>query len=153
MKNLFSIASLRILACTSMLLGCSAVVPMASTTQDAEARAVRVAQDKSAIYVIRIAAYSSELHFATVDKEERVALAARTYAVFTVNPGEHTVTFDSAVNREKLRLNTEPGKVYFIEMGSAWAGGAGHTKVDLRLVNASEGKVLLNRVKLVSSGE
>jgi hypothetical protein len=126
---------------------------MASTTQDAEAKAIRVPTGKSAIYIIRSAAYSSELHFATVDKEERVALAAQTYAVFTVNPGEHTVTLDSAVNRERLKVNTEAGKAYFIDMGYAWAGGVGHLKVAPFIVSEHEGKELLSRAKLVSSGD
>ena len=129
------------------------MVPMASTAQDAEAKAVRVATGKSAIYIIRSAAYASELHFVTVDKEERVALAAQTYTVFTVNPGEHTVTLDSAVNREKLKLNTEAGKAYFIEMGYAWAGGVGHVQVAARVVSEPEGKELLIRAQLVSSGD
>jgi hypothetical protein len=153
MKNLSTIAGLAILTCTCLLLGCSAVVPMASATQDAEAKALRVAQDKSAIYVIRSMAFASDLHFATVDKDERVAFAAETYAVFTLTPGEHTLTFESAVNREKLRLNTEPGKIYFIEMDWGYAGGHGRVKVEPHLVSETEGKELLKRANLVSSGE
>src|SRR4026209_569881 len=108
---------LRVLACLCLLSGCSATVPMASTTQDMEAKAVQVAADKSAIYVIQSTGYTGELNFASVDKEERVALAAETYTVFTVNPGKHTVTLDGPVNRERVNLNTEAGNTYFIEMG------------------------------------
>ena len=139
------------LCCLYWLSGCSATVPMASTTQDMAAKAVNVAADKSAIYVIQSTAYTGELNFASVDKEQRVALAAETYTVFTVNPGQHTVTLDGPVNRERLSLNTEAGNTYFVEMGYGWAGGFGHLKVTASVLNESEGRELLGRAKLVAS--
>ena len=129
------------------------MVPMGSPSKDAEAKAVRVIPGKAAIYVIRSAEYASELHFVTIDRDERVALAAKTYAVFSVNPGERTLTFDSAVNREKLKLITELGKDYFIEMGYGWAGGMGHVTVVPGVLSESEGKQLLVRAALVLSGD
>ena len=141
----------KILVLFCLLAGCSATVPLASTTQDMEAKAAKVTADKSTIYVIQSTGYTGELNFANVDKEERVALAAETYTVFTVNPGKHTVTLDGPVNRERVDLNTEAGNIYFIEMGYGWAGGFGHLKVTANVVNESEGKQLLAKTKLVAS--
>jgi len=153
MKKLFinTSAPFKILVLFCLLAGCSATVPLASTTQDMAAKAVNVAADKSAIYVIQSTGYTGELNFANVDKEERVALAAETYTVFTVNPGKHTVTLDGPVNRERLSLNTEAGNTYFVEMGYGWAGGFGHLKVTASVLNESEGRELLGRAKLVAS--
>jgi hypothetical protein len=123
---------------------------MASTTQDTQAKTAKIAPNKSAIYVIRSAKYSGELHFVAIDKGERVALAAMTYTKFTVDPGDHTLVFDSAVNREKLKVSTVPGRGYFIDMGRAWAGGMGHVKVAPRIVDESEGRTLLSRAKLAA---
>jgi hypothetical protein len=146
------------LAITSFLLsgvtpffsGCSATVPLASPSKDAEAKLFRVAPHKSNIYVVRTVYYAGRLHDVTVDGGARVSLVARSYAVFPVDPGIHSVVVYSTMNREGMTIETREGRNYFIKMGMGMTSGFGDTEATMGSMNEPEGVETIKHARLVS---
>ncbi len=151
MKQPLSIAGLLMLTVSYLLSGCSAMVPLASIDKDAEAKLFKVIPNKSNIYVIHTLAYSQRLHDVTLDGGARVSLAAKTYTAFSVNPGVHTIAVYSTENREFMKLETQAGSNYFIDMGWKMGSGTGDVKVTVELMSESEGMKKIKETQLISS--
>ncbi len=151
MKQTLSIVGLLMLTIFYLLSGCSAIVPLASIANDTEAKLFKVMPNKSNIYVIHTLAYSARLHDVTIDGGARISLAAKTYTVFSVDPGVHTIAVYSTENREFMKIETQEGKNYFIDMGWKVGSGTGDVKVTVELMSESEGMKTIKETHLISS--
>ncbi|MBM3302262.1 MAG: hypothetical protein FJY85_20205 [Deltaproteobacteria bacterium] len=119
--------------------GCSATAPLTSPAEDAEAKLFKVAPHKSNIYVVRTQYYAGDLHEVAIDGGARVSLVARTYAVFPVDPGVHSIDVYSTMNRANLTIETREGANYFISMGMGSLGAHGRTKATVNLSRLRRG--------------
>ena len=104
--------SLKFLICSfaCVLTGCSAVVPLESTTKDVEAKAFKTVDNKSNIYVVRTCDYGQKLHDVSLDGGTRISLGCQNYIVFSTNPGVHKISAFSSENREFEEITTKGGK-------------------------------------------
>jgi hypothetical protein len=96
------------------LCGCALTLPMASVDQDNKAKTFVTRNDKANIYVYRneIFAFAVALPL-VLDGKSVGALAAKTYLLLVVPPGEHGLLCDSE-NGSVLRLSVEAGRNYFV---------------------------------------
>jgi hypothetical protein len=140
-----------ILAVGVILVACSAVVPLASSDMDAEAKLFKKIPDKANIYVIHTVPYVQRLHDVSIDGGVRISLAARTYTVFSVAPGLHTIAVYSTENRELMKLEAQAGSMYFIDMGWKMGSGTGDVKATVGLMSEVEGKEKIKSMHLVSA--
>jgi hypothetical protein len=132
------------------LCGCAALVPLESATKDIEAKTFQTVPKKSNIYVIRTCAYGGRLHDVSLDGGTRISLACKTYAVFSVNPGEHKLSVFSTENREMLNVVTRENENYFIEMGWRIGSGTGDVKATVVQLNTQEGMKAVKESHLIS---
>jgi hypothetical protein len=130
--------------------GCSSTVPLASPAEDAEAKLFRVEPHRSNIYVIRTQPYAQDLHDVAIDGGARVSLVARTYTVFSVDPGVHSIVVYSTMNRASMTIETREGANYFIGMGMGMTSGFGPTKVTVKSMSESKGMEEIKTARLVS---
>ncbi len=135
---------------TLLFSGCSATAPLASPAEDAEAKLFKVAPHKSNIYVVRTQYYAGDLHEVAIDGGARVSLVARTYAVFPVDPGVHSIDVYSTMNRANMTIETREGVNYFISMGMGSLGAHGRTKATVKLMSESKGIEEVKKARLVS---
>lgn len=134
-----------------LTVACSAKVPLAPQSRDAEAKSFSTLSDKSKIYVVRTCAYGQRLHEVSVDGSDRIYLACQTYTVYVVQPGDHTIAVASTENRELMNLKTSSGKNYFVEMGSRMGSGTGDLRATVKLLDELEGITAIENSRLVSS--
>lgn len=102
-----------VLSLVVLLSGCASV-PMASTDDDAKAKAFSVKADKSSIYVYRNETFGSAISM-TVALNGKVAgqSGPQTYFLWEVEPGNHEVASHTE-NVSTLKLTTEAGKAYYV---------------------------------------
>ncbi|HET9701306.1 MAG TPA: DUF2846 domain-containing protein [Burkholderiales bacterium] len=100
-------------ASMAVLAGCASV-PMTSLQEDASGKAFTVPDGKANIYLYRNETLGAAIPV-TVSLDGKLAgqTASMTYFLWTVEPGSHEITCN-AENTETLRLNTSPGKNYFV---------------------------------------
>lgn len=110
-RNPFFLYALLFLA--SVVSGCASV-PMASMDEDAKAKTFAVRESKSNIYVYRNESFGGAIPM-TVALNGKVAgqSGPQTYFLFEVDPGPHEVS-SIAENTSALKLDTAPGKSYFV---------------------------------------
>jgi len=102
-----------LIVCAGILAACTAI-PMASTDEDSLAKRFAVRPDKARIYLYRDQSFGFAFPMT-------VALAGhatsrtlgQTYVVWEVEPGPYELT-SYAEDTSTVRLNTEPGKAYYI---------------------------------------
>jgi len=101
------------LLATALVSGCASV-PMASLDDDTSAKTFAVKEGKSSIYVYRNESFGGAIPI-TVALNGKVAgqTGPQTFFLFEVDPGAHEVS-SIAENNSLLKLNTEPGKSYFV---------------------------------------
>ena len=117
-----------------ILSGCVAAVPMASTQADAEAKKMEVPAGKAVIYVI---SYGGSAPFGnnwvnqiTVNRENRGALAYKTYQVYTVDPGPVSVLASPGATQAVVKLTAAAGKAHFVQVKSLAFGRVGAEQID-----------------------
>jgi hypothetical protein len=110
-SNAFFLSALLLL--TSLISGCASV-PMAAMDEDAKGKSFAVREGKANIYVYRNESFGGAIPIA-VALNGRVAgqTGPKTYFLFEVDPGAQEVS-SIAENTSALKLNTEPGKSYFV---------------------------------------
>ncbi len=110
MKKLLALA---FLTTGLFLTGCSSV-PLASQTDDAEAKLFTPISDKSVIYVYRNEFFGGAIGMdITFDGKELGGTTEKRYLRIIANPGTHIIA-SQAENRDSVSLKTEAGKVYYI---------------------------------------
>jgi hypothetical protein len=97
----------------SLLGGCAAI-PMASTHEDLQAKRFAVWPDKASIYVYRNQSFGFAFPMTLELAGHATArTVGQTYVVWEVEPGAYELT-SYAEDTSTVRLNTEPGKAYYI---------------------------------------
>lgn len=136
----FILASLFISGCSS--------VPTASNKSDAQAKNAQVAADQANIYVYQAEPFSSTSGFeVSLNGQATTKLAANTYHLWTVKPGEYEMV-SLTRNNAKLKLKIEAGKNYYINQKvdvGIWV-----SRSQLHEVSEKEGKKALATCKLVA---
>ena len=131
------------------LLSACASVPMASLEEDTSAKQFQVSADQSRIYVYRNENFGGAIKIpVTLDGKMMGQTAAKTYFMWNVAPGAHTVSCVGE-NTTALDVNARPGTSHFIwqemKMGMWTAGCALHE------VDAAKGREAVMETKLIQS--
>ena len=97
------------------LLGCAAVVPLATPTEDAEAKAFTPHKTEATIYVFRDDPMKGAARTLPVliDGKMIGASAARTFLRFNVPAGKHTLA-SPAGNFSAITIDARPGAIYYV---------------------------------------
>jgi len=106
-----------------LLAGCA---PLPLTPQDIQARKFESVPGKAAIYIVRANMDSREVGTLLLDDAGTLTTYRNTYHRWEVAPGKHRI---AGFGRESavITLDTEPGKLYFVEhtvLGSPRTGAA-----------------------------
>ncbi len=112
-KLVFSFLSLCVMS--FIISGCASI-PLQSKSEDMAAKKFEPVANQSKIYVFRKKAFAGaaiKLPL-TLDSVLKGPLASGTFFVWNVSPGKHEV-FCSGTDDASLTLETEPGKIYFIQ--------------------------------------
>ena len=97
-----------------LLLGGCASVPMASLSQDTDAKTFRAPEKESRIYIYRNESFGGAIPMAvSVDGKSLGQTGPMTFFMIDVPPGSHQIQ-SFTENIASLTLDTEPSKVYYV---------------------------------------
>lgn len=125
-RNLsFLLLSLSLVACAS--------VPMESPEKDAAAKTAKPGPGQSLIYVYRNEMFGAAVKLAvTLDDKMAGETASETYFLFRVPAGKHTLSSAAEGDWDKLTINCQAGKTYYVwqevKMGMFMANSKLHLK-------------------------
>ncbi len=140
------IAPIALVATIGLSAGCASV-PMASIEADNRAKTFTVSPGKSNIYVYRNESLGAAIKMnVELDKTPAGQTAAKTYMMFEVSPGTHTVS-SKAENASTLDLAVSAGVNYFVWQEVKM--GAFIARNQLQLVDEAVGKAGVAECKLV----
>lgn len=124
MKKLIILA---IAVFSSLFIGCTSV-PMTSSSLDSEGKQFLPQSGKANIYINRGGGLSgtTQTFQTTLDGRVLGSLAPNTYQLFSVSPGEHTLTVTGAESLEEQKITVEAGKNYFFNVSVTWGWQSGH---------------------------
>ncbi len=104
-----------------LLAGCAQLPP---SPQDLLAKKFEVAPGRAAIYIVRASMDSSEVGTLLLDDTVPLSTFRNTYHRWEVAPGRHRIA-GFGQEQAVITLETEPGKLYFVEhtvMGTPHTG-------------------------------
>lgn len=128
----------------SVLSGCASV-PMATPAADQQAKQFSVTQDSAKIYVYRNETLGAALKMPlTLDGKAVGETGPKTYYVFDVAPGSHTLT--SQGDESSLTVDATAGKIYYVWQEVKMGLMSGGSK--LQLVDEAKGQAGVNESKL-----
>jgi len=131
-----------------LLTGC-AIVPMAPTDMDSQAKTFTTKPDKSSIYVYRNESFGGVARM-TVSLDGKVPgqTGPQTYFLWEVEPGPHEIT-SHAENVVALTITTEAGKAYYVwQEAKVGVWGA---RSRLRLMDEEAGRKAVAACRLAQS--
>jgi hypothetical protein len=142
------IAPFSLIVVAGLLAGCASV-PTASDEVDRQAKTFAVAPGKSNIYLFRNESMGAAVKMdVALDGRPVGQTAAKTYMLFEVEPGKHTLV-SKAENESILEVNAAAGANQFVwqevKMGLLFA------RSSLQLVDDAVGKAGVAECKLVST--
>lgn len=109
---------------------CSSI-PLASSTDDAEAKLFTPVKDKSVIYVYRNEFYGGAIGMdITFNGKELGGTTQKRFLRIVAQPGTHIVA-SQAENRDSVSLKSEAGKVYYIWQEAKMGVITARTKMNL----------------------
>lgn len=144
-----------LLFCAVLLIqfiaGC-ATVPMATETEDLEAKSFNADTGKSNIYVFRDSIVGTAVTYEIILDGEIIGnLPIKTFHLLEVAPGKHIVAASFRDSSDLVELAIEPGQNYFIRASfSSKVVGAYHA-VKVEVVNETEAKEIILQLKLAKS--
>ncbi|BAU49473.1 lipoprotein [Sulfurifustis variabilis] len=102
------------LAGAFLLLGACASVPMATESEDMQAKQASVPAGKSLIYLYRNETFGAAVKLnVTLDGRDAGETASKTYFMWTVNPGQHQIV-SKGENNASLTVDAKPGQRYYV---------------------------------------
>src|SRR6266705_5437591 len=115
-----------------MAAGCASV-PLVDSAQDAAAKTFTAPSGQALIYVVRTGGYISgayQLFRIAVDGHDHGDLSDKTYFLFVVDPGRHSILAELE-NQELIQIEAAAGDVYVIGLRSqqGYARGRVHAAV------------------------
>ena len=136
-----------ILLAVLMMSGCASV-PMAPSTDDAQAKLFKTNPNKASLYIYRNESMGGGVKMEVdLDGKYIGTNVAQTYIKKEVDPGQHTLV-SHAENDDELIVNTQRNKNYFIwqevKMGILYA------RTKLTLMSEEVGKAGVRECKLVA---
>ncbi|MEX0960080.1 MAG: DUF2846 domain-containing protein [Burkholderiales bacterium] len=131
------------------LLGACASVPMASPEEDMQAKQFEASPDQSRIYVYRNENFGGAIRISiTLDGRMMGQTAAKTYFMWNVTPGPHTISCVGE-NTASLNIDARPGSSHFVwqemKMG-LWSA-----RCALHDVDSEKGREAVLSTKLIQS--
>lgn len=127
--------------------GCASV-PRATISKDIEAKRFYPKAGNARIYVYRSSIIGLAVAYPVVfDSKIAGSLAVRTYLMWEVAPGLHTISSYTEESNEILKIKAEAGGCYFVK--SFLRLGVFYNRVGLERVSAEEGKEHINNCKLL----
>ncbi|HEY1717128.1 MAG TPA: DUF2846 domain-containing protein [Verrucomicrobiae bacterium] len=117
------------IACSALLVGCVASVPMTSTALDSEAKKFAVEPGKASIYINCRGGIGNKMVWQVIlDGRVAGSLASDTYLLLNVLPGEHAITVTFPGNVKQQKLNVEVGRNYYYDtsVSMGWTSGILH---------------------------
>lgn len=142
--------SLVLLAVVGFAFSGCASVPMADSKADSDAKKIEVPSGKALVYVI---SYGGSAPFGgtwvnqiSVNRENRGAIAYKTYQVYPVESGPVTVLATPGATQAVVKLSAEAGKAYFIQVKSLAFG-----RVAAEQVNEATARQFLKECSLAES--
>jgi len=132
-----------------IVAGCASV-PLADPSHDSASKTFTVPPGKVLIYVVRNGGYISgayQVFTVGLDGLDHGKLADRTYFVFTVDPGAHSIRA-AGENQEQVRIEATAGGIYFVGLRSSI--GIVTARVNASLLSADEGKTAVLASKMAA---
>lgn len=131
--NINKLFALPLIAITLAFGGCASV-PMADSNADNDAKKIEVPSGKAVVYVISYGGSapfgSAWVNQVSVNRENRGALAYKTYQVYTVAPGPVIVMASPGPIQAVAKLTAVTGKAYFVQVKSLVFGRVGAEQID-----------------------
>ena len=126
------VAALAMQACST--------VETASKASDEKAKTFAAVPDKANLYVVQTGGWFPGFDLVTtyVNAQPLGALAARTYNVTTVTPGNYLVIGMGRENQQSVTIKAEAGKNYFVGMSARM--GWNYARVAAYRMEEEEGK-------------
>ncbi len=122
----------------SFLASC-ATVPMASLSEDTEAKEFAPPPGKASVYVTRTSLLGAAVVFQVVlDGKVMGGLAQNTYHRFVVEPGSHSVAIFTNESQDAANFTAEEGKNYFFSAEPQMGWGSARAKV--KVLDEDKGK-------------
>lgn len=109
--------ALLVLLALPLLIGCAATVPIMPDHLDAAAEEFSPPAGKANLYITRTSTLGFAVLFQVhVDGELAGSIAADTYLLFEVDPGEHKISVTTQESQDLLRVNAQSGGNYFVDV-------------------------------------
>lgn len=107
-------AGLLLLTVIAGLAGCASV-PMADSTQDAQAKKFIPPNDMAGVYIYRVGTYAADIVIPVgIDGQFMGRTAVDTYFYWKVSPGRHIIV-TGGYKPEQYKMDFEAGKNYFFK--------------------------------------
>lgn len=127
MKKLFSFV---LLAASLLMTSCTSI-PMASSTDDLEAKQFTPVQNKSVIYIYRNEIFGGAVGMdISFNGQEMGGTTANKFLRIVAKPGDHLIA-SRAENRDVLKLKSEAGKIYYVWQEAKMGVLSARTKLSL----------------------
>jgi len=136
---------LRIALIALLLAGCAELPP---SPDDIRAKRFETVPGKAVIYVVRTPMDSQEAGSLALDDGGQITTYGGTYYRWETTPGVHRVTGIGNAN-VAVTLNTEPGKLYFLQHTVIGTLRSGPQNYRLAPVGEQEGRAMVARSTLL----
>lgn len=136
----FLLLSLSLVACAS--------VPMESPEKDAAAKSATPGPNEALVYIYRNEVFGAAVKLAlTLDDKMIGETASKTYFMLRVLPGEHTISSQAERGWDRLTIDGEGGKTYFVWQEVKMGMFSANSK--LHLVDPDQGRKGVEECKLI----
>lgn len=122
-----------------LFAGCAQLPP---SPQDLQAKKFEVAPGTAAIYIVRANMDSREVGTLLLDDTVTVATYRNTYYRWDVTPGRHRIA-GFAQEYAAITLETEPGKLYFVQHTVMGTRKTGPTYINLDRIDERQGRAMV----------
>jgi len=122
-----------------LLAGCT---PLPLTPEDIQARKFESVPDKAAIYIVRATKDSKQVGSLLLDDTGPISTYRNAYYRWEVAPGKHRIAGFAGENAV-ITLDTEPGKLYFVEHTVMGGWKTGVTFTFLNRIDEQRGRSMV----------
>jgi hypothetical protein len=128
-----------------LLAGCAQLPP---SPADIQAKRFESVPGKAVIYVVRTPMDSLESSSIALDYDAQISTNPGTYWRWETTPGRHRVA-GSGFGTEEVTLNTEAGKIYFLQhtVLGQWRSGPELTR--LQQISDQDGRTLVAQSQMI----
>lgn len=135
----------RMLIPALLLAGCAQLPP---SPADIQAKRFESVPDQAVIYVVRTPMDSIIGSSLALDSYATITTYPGSYYRWEVTPGPHRIA-GSGFGTEEVRLNAEPGRIYFLQHTVLGNIRSGPQVTRLKLIGDQEGRTLVAQSQLL----